>query len=273
MMKDAQLNSIKLLRLNKFLAKAGVCSRRAADDAIAHGRVTINGTLVSLGATVDSLIDRVTIDGKPVNSPRPSAEHVYLALYKPPKVITTVSDPQRRTTVLDLLPSELRRSRPFPVGRLDFLSEGLLLLTTDGDMAMRLSHPRWHLPKCYHVWIKGPVPADHLSAISAGMVLAEGDCLAPVQARTIAAPFPLSLSRRPIPSVVTCLELTLVQGVNRQIRRMCRDLSLPILRLIRVSQGPIKLGSLSPSCVHSLTPVQLTALRAAVGLRQNDQYI
>jgi 23S rRNA pseudouridine2605 synthase len=157
--------------------------------------------------------------------------------------------------VLDLLPDELVRARPVPVGRLDFFSEGLLLLTTDGDLTHRLTHPSHHMPKVYHLLVRGPVGPEKLEAMREGMTLAEGEQLAPVEAKVLESK-----------DNKTLLELVLVQGVNRQIRRMCRDLDLTVLRLSRVAQGPLRLGELPSGKWRRLHSDEVLALRRAVGL-------
>ena len=147
-----------LLRLNKALAAAGCCSRRQADAFIAAGRVVVNGQVVTeLGLKVDPGRDRLAVDGRPVVFPGPGQGALTLLLHKKPGVVTTANDPQGRPTVFDDLPARYRERRPFSVGRLDYFSEGLLLLTTDGELAFRLSHPRWHVPKRYHVTVRGRV--------------------------------------------------------------------------------------------------------------------
>jgi 23S rRNA pseudouridine2605 synthase len=176
-------------------------------------------------------------------------------LHKPVETVTTASDPQGRKTVLDLLPPEIRRQRPFPVGRLDFFSEGLLLLTTDGDLCYRLTHPKYHLPKVYVVTIRGSVPQRAVQAMRSGMTLKEGDKLAPAKVRL----------KKPVAGTQQ-LEITLIQGVNRQIRRMCEEFGLTILRLRRVRQGPVALGNLKPGAWRELTDEENAALKKDVGL-------
>ena len=188
------------IRLNKVLAQAGVCSRRAADALILAGEVAVNGVVViSLGTRIDPSVDRIQVHGRHIPLPSRDAgeqqalkAHLYLAVHKPPGVVTTAHDPQGRQTVLDLLPIGLRKRRPVPVGRLDLPSEGLLLLTTDGEMTLRMTHPRWEHPKTYHVRVRGRVTEEKLRAMRDGMRLAEGECLAPVAVRVIAALSPRS---------------------------------------------------------------------------------
>lgn len=250
------------IRLNKALAQAGLCSRRAADELILDGAVMVNGTVAdSPGIRVDPAADSIQVHGRAIPlAPVLSSDHLYLAMHKPPGIVTTAHDPQGRETVLDLLGPKIRQRRPFPVGRLDLVSEGLLLLTTDGELALRMTHPRWEHPKVYHVRVRGRITPEKLATMRGGMRLAEGDQLAPVQVRIIESRSPRT------PDNAVTLEMTLRQGVNRQIRRMCRDLRLHILRLLRVSQGPIRLGDLPPGASRALSNRELLALRASLDL-------
>ncbi len=245
------------VRLNKALAAAGVCSRRQADALISAGRVTVNGRpATELGTKVDPRRDRLAVDGKPVSLAREEAP-LTLLLHKRPGLVTTARDPEGRPTVFDDLPPPYRCRRLFSVGRLDFFSEGLLLLTTDGELAFRLAHPRWHVPKRYLVTVRGRVTMEMLEEMAKGMVLAEGERLAPVRSRVSAR---LAADR-------FVLEMELSQGINRQIRRMCRDLGLTVLKLVRTSQGPLALGDLPPGQCRELTADELATLRRAVGLK------
>lgn len=249
------------VRLNKVLAQAGICSRRAADVLILDGRVQVNGEVVRTpGILVDPARDVVSVMGKPLPRADPGAQgHLYLALHKPAGVVTTARDPQGRTTVLDLLPEDLRRRRPFPVGRLDRMSEGLILLTTDGELALRMTHPRFEHPKTYHVRLRGRVSPEKLEAMRSGMRLAEGDQLAPVQVRKLHSQ-----------DGATTLEMTLRQGVNRQIRRMCRDLHLHVLDLVRLAQGPLRLGDLAPGAWRRLQPEELRTLKQDLAMQEDS---
>ena len=244
------------IRLNKALADAGVASRRQADAMIAAGRVTLNGTVVTeLGRKVAPDRDALAVDGKPV-SLRREAGDLTLMLHKRPGCVTTARDPEGRLTVFDALPARFRKRRLFSVGRLDYFSEGLLLLTTDGELAFRLAHPRWHVPKRYRVTVRGALSQGTLDAMARGMTLAEGEALAPVPARVV---------KRLGPDRFV-LELELSQGVNRQVRRMCRDLGLTVLKLVRIAQGTLALGDLPPGECRELTAGEQAALRRAVGL-------
>jgi len=247
------------MRINKFLAEAGVCSRRAADELVLAGAVRVNGVVVDTpGIQVDEAQDRVEVRGKTVTLPTAAA--CCIMLNKPLQVVSTVHDPQGRRTVIDCLPRELlnaggRMRRLYPVGRLDFFSEGLLLLTDDGALTQRLVHPRHHIPKVYRVTVRGAVTAAVLETMRRGMTLAEGEKLAPVEVRVVRREGDAAL-----------LELTLHQGLNRQIRRMCRDLGLTVLRLVRTKQGPLSLDGLPSGAARLLTPAELAAIRKAAGL-------
>lgn len=241
------------LRLNKAIAHAGLASRRTADAMIREGRVAVNGqTVTDPGIKVVPGKDAVTVDGVPL-VPEAVPEVLYLLCNKPAQVVSTARDPQGRKTVLDLVPRRYAHKRLYPVGRLDYFSEGLLLLTNDGEMTLRLTHPRYHLPKVYHVTLREKPSPAMMQTMRAGMTLAEGEHLAPVAVRL--------LHTRGI-----VLEMTLNQGVNRQIRRMCRDLGLTILRLVRVASGPLLLGSLPVGAVRELDATETAALKKAVGL-------
>jgi 23S rRNA pseudouridine2605 synthase len=255
------------VRINKALADAGVCSRRAADELVAAGAVTVNGQPVaSPGLRIDPARDAVAVHGRAVAVPVPGARaHTLVMLNKPPEVVTTASDPQGRRTVLDLLGQDFGAARLYPVGRLDYFSQGLLLLTDHGELANRLTHPRWHLPKVYHVLVREVVPAATLALFSQGMTLDDdGQVLAPAPTRVLPA------APRPGATRGTLLEMTLIQGVNRQIRRMCQQAGLTVLRLTRVAQGPLALGDLPEGRARALTPGEAAALLRAVGLEPGE---
>jgi 23S rRNA pseudouridine2605 synthase len=240
------------IRLNKFLSRSGICSRRRADELIAAGRVAVDGDVVSqLGLRIDPERERVSVDGVPVAAPgADQSGHIYLALHKPTCVVTTLSDPENRATIVDLFPDKLRNRRILPAGRLDYLSEGLLLLSTDGDFLNRITHPRYHLPKTYTVKIKGGLARNKLEAMRGGMRLEDGVDLAPVPVRILDSPG----------KGIHWIQLTLRQGINRQIRRMCHKLDWTVLRLIRTAQGPVELGDLQPGNCRHLTRDEVRAL-------------
>ncbi|MDY7000398.1 MAG: pseudouridine synthase, partial [Thermodesulfobacteriota bacterium] len=231
------------MRINKALASAGVCSRRAADELVKQGAVRVNSqTITTPGLKINPARDRVEVHGQIVSIPVPGSEtHVYLALNKPVEVVSTLHDPEGRKALPDLLLPSIRKKRVFPVGRLDYFSQGLLLLTTDGELSFRLTHPSRHLPKTYQVLVRGEVTPQKLQIMRQGMTLSEGEKLAPIKVS----------ATRDKPGT-TRLEMTLVQGVNRQIRRMCRDLDLVVLQLTRTSQGPVALGNLAQGKTRAL---------------------
>lgn len=249
------------LRLNKYLAEAGVSSRRGADELIQAGRVDVNGRIQrEPGIRVTPGVDQVRVDGKAVHQPTADGHLEYIMLNKPVHTVTTVRDPQGRRTVLDLLPEDLRARRLFPVGRLDYMSEGLLLLTNDGEITLRLTHPRHEHPKLYEVLVRERVSDRALKIMRSGMRLREGERLAPVD---------VSATTRP--DGLTLLRMTLRQGVNRQIRRMCRDLELTILSLRRVAIASLELGDLEPGKWRALRPKELATLKAALGLTTKEE--
>ena len=243
----------KGVRLNKALADAGFCSRRHADMLIFSGALTLNGKPATNPALRVMPGDVLTVHGEVVSLV--AHQPCCLMLNKPVAVVSTVSDPQGRPTVLDFVPPAWRGRRLYPVGRLDFFSEGLLILTDDGALAHRLMHPRYHLPRIYRVLVRENPSDEALETMRRGMTLAEGENLAPVQVRRLSPQ-----------ADGFWLEMTLSQGLNRQIRRMCRDLGQTILRLVRVSQGPLRLGKLAPGTARELTGDELAALHKAAGL-------
>jgi len=242
------------IRLNKAIADAGLCSRRKADELIRDGAVAINGTITrTLGLHV-SPSDTISVHGKNL---RALQARTWLLMNKPVQVVSTVHDPEGRRTVLDILPEPWKQLRLFPVGRLDYFSEGLLLLTDDGALAHKLLHPGHQIPKTYHLLVREKPNERVLRTMRTGMRLVEGEQLAPVKARIL--PSSARLSYFP-PYGGTLLELILIQGVNRQIRRMCRDVKLTVLRLARVAHGTILLGDLRPGNVRILRDDEIASL-------------
>jgi pseudouridine synthase len=235
--------------LQKFLARAGVASRRHAEELIRAGRVQVNGQPVAqLGTRVQPETDAVQVDGRPVHLP---AARVYLLLHKPAGVVTTASDPQGRQTVLDLLPPSLRSQRLFPVGRLDLESEGLLLLTNDGAFALHLTHPRYEQEKEYHALVRGHPAPDALETLRRGLLLpGEARPTAPAQVRQL----------RALNDGTGWLSVTLHEGRKRQVRRMLAAVGHPMLRLIRVRVGPLRLGALPPGHWRPLSRAEVTKL-------------
>ncbi len=235
-------------RLQKVLAAAGVASRRACEDLIRNGRVRVNGAIVrELGTRADPTRDRIAVDGKRITRPRRST---YYVIYKPRGVVTTTRDPHAKRTVLDLVP---RRSRLFPVGRLDAASEGLLLLTNDGSTAQRLLHPSFEVPRTYRVSVDGQVAADSLRRLTRGMS---------IDGHEVALQSAELLEREATRSV---LELILVEGRHRQIRQMMKALGHPVRRLVRVSFGPLRLRGLRSGEWRPLRPQEQLALERMLG--------
>lgn len=233
------------MRLAKFLAHAGVASRRAAERLIADGRVTVGGEVVRDPARAVDADAAVAVDGAPVRGPEP---RVVYALNKPAGVVSTARDTHGRRTVTDLVPRGLRL---YPVGRLDADTTGLILLTNDGELANRLTHPRYGVPKTYRVTVGGPPVTERaLRRLRAGVRLEDG-MTAPARVRRLA------------PHV---LELTLGEGRKRQVRRMCAAVGHPVRSLERIRFGPLELGDLPPGVARRLGPAELRALAAAAGL-------
>lgn len=238
-------------RLQKFLARAGVASRRHAEALIEAGRVQVNGQVVTqLGTKILPGKDEVRVDGRVV---QPPASQIYVLLHKPAGVVTTASDPEGRQTVLDLLPPELRAQRLFPVGRLDLDSEGLLLLTNDGEFALHLTHPRYEQEKEYHALVQGRPAPEKLEALRRGVLL-------PDEARPT-APARVQFLREGEHGT-SWIAVTLHEGRKRQVRRMLAAVGHQVVRLIRVRVGPLHLGNVPPGRWRALTAEEVKRLRA-----------
>ncbi len=239
-------------RLARFLAHAGIASRRHAEELIAAGRVQVNGdTVTTQGTRIQPDRDSVLVDGKPV---RATTRHVYLLLHKPVGYVTTAYDPQSRPTVLDLLPAELRALRVYPVGRLDIDTSGLLLLTNDGDFALHLTHPRYAMQKHYQVLVKGCPSESTLIALRSGVTITEDKG----NSHTT-APAQVSLLWKAGPNC--WLSLTIHEGRKRQVRRMLAAIGHPVLELSRVGIGPLALGDIPVGNWRYLTDEEVKALR------------
>lgn len=236
-------------RIQKVLSDQGICSRRAAERMIAEGRVKVNGRPVSLGDKMDPDFDKVSIDGKNQRIVR-KRKYIYIMLHKPRGYITTASDERGRKTVMDLV-AEVGR-RVYPVGRLDKDSEGLLLLTDDGAFANLLTHPSGGVGKLYRVTVRPRATEEQIVRMSSGVVLDDGVKTAPAVIH-VAADEPGR----------TVLEMTLFEGRNREIRRMCEAVGLEVIRLKRSAEGPVKLGMLPPGAWRELKRSEVTALRNA----------
>ena len=231
------------MRLNAFLARAGIASRRGADTLVADGRVTVNGALATPGMQVDER-DEVAVDGERVGRPQ-RLRHVLL--HKPRGVVTTAADPEGRPTVVGLVGGDVRI---VPVGRLDAATSGALLLTNDGELAYRLSHPRFEVEKAYVVTVEGEPDDATLRTLATGVQLEDGPT-APARVRR------LGPSR---------LELVLHEGRNRQVRRMCEAVGHPVRRLHGPRYAGLGLDGLAPGTWRDLRAEEIRRLRKAVGL-------
>ena len=232
-----------MIRLQKFLAEAGVASRRASEQVILEGRVAVNGAVVRvLGSKVDPERDKVTVDGKPVRAHK----KLYLVLHKPRGCVCSKKDEHDRMTVYELLPKEWQMVNS--VGRLDFASEGLLFLTNDGDFALHLTHPRYGVRKRYVVTVEGKVEGEMLKLFTTG-IFVEGEKLKAELAWIISATKSESV-----------VELELAEGKNREVRRLFESQNLLVRRLIRTQVGKIKLAELKPGKWRTLTPTEIKTL-------------
>jgi 23S rRNA pseudouridine2605 synthase len=245
-------------RLQKILAEAGIASRRAAERMIQEGRVTVNGSLVAEpGVKADAEIDEIRVDGEPIDAP---ALPVYLMLHKPRGYVTTARDERGRRSIMDLVYKT--RERVFPVGRLDMDSEGLLLLTNDGELAQRLTHPSHEVEKEYLALVRGTPDQEALRGLRRGVTL-NGRLTAPAVVEPVRKPE--GLAEQPGHSY---LRLVLREGRKRQVRLMCEAVGHPVERLIRVRIGPLRLRGLVPGRVRELTPAEIERIRSAAGLDQ-----
>ena len=233
-------------RLQKILARAGVASRRHAEELIRDGKVRVNGRVVTeLGTKADPERDELRVSGRLISADQP---RTYLLLHKPVGYVTTTHDPEGRPTVLDLIHG--LKERLYPVGRLDWDTSGLLLLTNDGELTHRLTHPSSEVPRTYQAKVEGiPTPAV-LQKLRRGVLL-EGRPTLPAQVRVL----------RQGPGWAW-LEITLAEGRNRQVRRMCEQLGHPVLKLCRVALGPLELGELPPGRFRPLQAKELKQLLA-----------
>lgn len=233
-------------RLQKFLSAAGVASRRKAEELIRQGKVTVNGERAVLGARIQPHRDIVRVEGKIVTPEK----KVYLILFKPRGVVTTRRDPQGRMTVMDLIGNT--GATIHPVGRLDYDTEGLLLLTNDGDLTYKLTHPRFNINKTYRVLVAGRPTEQALKLLRRGLLLEDG-WTAPARVNV--------LERR---NEKTWVEMTIHEGRNRQVRRMWAELGYPVLQLRRTKFAFLTLGQLKPGEYRYLSRAEVKQLRALV---------
>jgi 23S rRNA pseudouridine2605 synthase len=236
------------VRLQKLIAGTGLSSRRKAETLIAAGRVMVNGKVVTeMGTKVDPARDHVKVDGKHLSAAQP---FVYLMLNKPKNVVSTLDDPAGRTTVKDYLRGV--SVRVFPVGRLDFDSEGLMLLTNNGELAQAMLHPRYHVPKTYLIKVKGVLTDEDIRNLGQGVRLEDG-VTGPAQIRKV----------RKV-EANSWLEVTIREGRKHQIRRMLETVAHPVIKLLRIRMGPLALGDLQPGEFRFLTDREANALRRLV---------
>jgi len=237
-------------RLQKILARAGYGSRRSCEELIAAGRVRVNGHPVGLGDKADAIRDKISVDGRPIEAVE---KLVYVALYKPRGVISTVSEPDLRPAVRNLVPLP---GTLYPVGRLDFDSEGLLLMTNDGNLANRLTHPRYEHEKEYRVLVARHPDQEQLDAWRRGIVLEDGFHTAPAEVHMISKQ-----------GKGAWLSITLKEGHKREIRETGKQIGLPVVRIIRIRIGTLRLGNLKPREWRYLTREEIAALQEPVGSR------
>ena len=238
-------------RLQKVIAHAGIVSRREAERFITEGRVAVNGSIVTqLGTKVDPTRDKINVDGRLVKS---FPGKVYVLMNKPAGYVSTLKDPQERPVVTDLL--DRINTRVFPVGRLDYDAEGVLLLTNDGELAHRLQHPRYGISRTYEVKVKDVPANSQLSRLRKGVRLEDGITL-PAKAKFLKK------------TTKNCwLKITLYEGKNRQVKRMCAAVGHPVLKIKRVSLGPLSLGDVSRGKYRHLTQDEVKELYALVSLK------
>ena len=235
------------MRLQRYLAASGVASRRRSEELISAGLVRVNGRVMrELGTTV-APGDVVEYGGRVV---APAAEAAYVVMNKPYGVVTTMSDPEGRPTVADVLAKNGVERRLVPVGRLDYDTAGILLVTDDGALAHVLTHPRFGVEKTYRAVVRGRLLPDAVAAIGRGVKLDDGRA-APAQLRVVA-------TRRDVSEI----DLTLHEGRNRQVRRMFEEIGHPVIELVRLRFGPLALGALEPGAIRDATATEMSALRA-----------
>jgi len=240
-----------LVRLQKVLAERGVASRRGAEELIREGRVRVNGAVITeLGHKVDPERDRIEVDGKRIPPPPPK---VYYLLYKPYGVITSLNDPRGRPTVRDLL--RRVKLRIFPVGRLDWDAEGLLLLTNDGELAARLLHPRYQVPRVYLVKVRGLLEKGEVERLREGIPLEDGP----------SPSMKVTLVRRTKSN--TWLQVTLHEGRNRIVKRTFAAIGHPVMKLRRVAFGPLRIGGLRPGEYRALSSEEIKRLKRWVEIQ------
>jgi len=241
-------------RLQKIIARMGLASRRGAEEIITGGRVTVNGETASIGMKADPEKDHIKVDGKLLVRPEPK---VYLMLNKPQGVVTSLSDPEGRPTVKEFLKGV--RYRVFPVGRLDYDSEGLILLTNDGDFSNRLLHPSGKIPKTYAVKVRGMITEEKMKRLRQGVRLEDGQT-GPARVRFLRES-----------ETNSWIEISITEGRKRQVRRMVEAVGHPAIKLRRISINGLKLGGLKIGEIRALTDRELQALRQETGMTKSGK--
>ena len=265
------------MRIQKFIAECGVCSRRSAEELVIQGKITVNGKPAEIGMDIDPENDKVVCDGKRVHLK--SCDKQYFIFYKPRGVITSMKreNEDDRTVVGDMIKNI--NGRVYPVGRLDRDSEGILLLTDDGEISLRLTHPRYHISKTYRVTVKGDVSEKQLAALRDGVELEDGMTL-PAKVEIKSQSFEKKKTDEEYYEtkdgfvladqgkvVKTALHITINEGRNRQIRRMCGAVGLEVMLLKRIAIGDLLLGHLQPGQYRPLTESEKYRLFESVGLK------
>ena len=241
------------MRLQKYMASCGIASRRKCEALILEGKVTVNGEVIQTLGTQVEPGDVVCYEGQPITL---EEEYVYYMLHKPAGYVTTVQDEKQRQTVLDLISDE--KHRVFPIGRLDYNTSGLLLLTNDGELTYALTHPKHHVNKCYEVKVKGQLTDQAQKALRSGVMI-DGRMTYPAELRIIKQT-----------KHTTLFYLTIHEGRNRQVRRMCEAVGYPVLSLKRVAIGKLTLGDLALGAYRSLTKDEVGYLKKVHGHQTND---
>lgn len=240
------------MRINKYLAECGLASRRNCEAFVLDGRVKVNGkTVHNLATEVDTEFDQVSVDDKPV---KPIGKHLYIMLNKPKGYVCTTSDEKQRKTVMDLVAGKYPGKRLFPVGRLDYDTEGLLLMTTDGDLSNRLMHPRNEISKTYVAKIEGEVSEAELNKLRAGIEL-DGVRTKKCKARVVGQ------ENAGEDKLITRVEVVISEGRNRQVRRMFEAINREVVFLKRVAIGEVKLGGLTRGTFRELRDVEVEYLK------------
>ncbi|MBQ27781.1 MAG: pseudouridine synthase [Nitrospiraceae bacterium] len=237
-----------MVRIQKIIADAGISSRRAAERLLLQGRIMVNGQIINeLGTKVDPSQDHIRVDGKLIPQSQPK---VYMILHKPQGCVSTMHDPEGRKTIKDFFRTSSLRI--YPVGRLDFNTEGLIVLTNDGDFAAQLLHPRYHIPKTYVAKVSGVLSDQNIAQLQKGVMLDDG----------MTAPCRINKIKK-LPTS-SWLEITLFEGRKRQIRRMMESVGCSVIRLKRIGFGSLRLGTLPPGQTRPLEPEELAQIRTVL---------